>query len=117
MLSSMHNIICSRPAEDVLQYDTVIQFGLWYYSIVSQYNVSALTCFSNVLCMSSITFALSCFLLTTRLVVRRKMGLSVLFLNVHELMSAGSQESSGRHLLRTLVSEKLEWILEHGASA
>ena len=41
----------------------------------------------------------------------------VLFLNVHELMSAGSQESFGRHILRTLVSEKLEWILEQGASA
>ena len=41
----------------------------------------------------------------------------VLFLNVQELMSAGPQESSGRHLLRTLVSEKLSWILEQSNSA
>ena len=45
------------------------------------------------------------------------MGFLVLFLNVHELMSAGSQESSDRHLLRTLVSVKLECISEHGASS
>ena len=36
------------------------------------------------------------------------MGFLVVFLKVHELMSAGSQESSARHFLCTLVSEKLE---------
>ena len=45
------------------------------------------------------------------------MGFLVTFLKVHDVTSAGSHESSGLHLLRTLVSEKLEWILEHGTSA
>ena len=45
------------------------------------------------------------------------MGFMVTFLKVHDVTSAGSQESSGRHLLRTLVSVKLEWIAEHGTSA
>ena len=70
---------------------------LYNYSATLQFVLSKmfLTCFSNVLCMSKITFALSCSLLTTRLAVSMTMGFLVLFLNVHELMSAGSQESSG----------------------
>ena len=45
------------------------------------------------------------------------MGFLVVFLKVQELMSAGSQESSERHFLCTLVSEKLEWMMEQGSSA
>ena len=57
---------------------------------------------------------MSCCPLSVTLVVRRKIGFLVTFLKVHEVTSAGSQEPSGLHLLRTLVFEKLEWILEHG---
>ena len=46
-----------------------------------------------------------------------RMVFLALLLNVHELISAGFQESSGWHLFRILASEKLEWILEHGNSA
>ena len=45
------------------------------------------------------------------------MGFVVAFLNVHELISAGSHESFDRHLLCTFVFEKLGWISEQGALA
>ena len=76
-----------------------------------------LTWFSNIVCISSSTSSRLRSPLIVTFVERRKIVFLVLFLNVHELMSAGPQESSGRHLLRTLVSEKLSWILEQSNSA
>ena len=67
--------------------------------------------------MFLITSSLLCCPVSVTLVERRKIGFLVTFLNVHEVMSAGSQESSDRHFLRTLVPEKLGCISEHGTSA